>query len=89
MDITLYTKQNCHLCDALKFELLDLQEEYDFSFQERFVEDDPALRELAGSVPLVDLTTADGQRERLTAPIRQADLRQHIHAQMAQAADQQ
>ena len=44
MKVTLFSKHDCQLCDALKYELLDLQVEYRFALDELFVEGGPVLR---------------------------------------------
>lgn len=41
MDITLYTKPGCHLCDHLKDDLAALRREIPFSVVERNIEADP------------------------------------------------
>ena len=44
MRVILFTKTNCRLCDAIKYELLDLQTEYEFALKEEFVETDQDVR---------------------------------------------
>lgn len=42
MQVTLYTKPNCHLCNQLRLDLAWIQRELDFSVVERNIEADPA-----------------------------------------------
>lgn len=42
MQLTLYTKPGCHLCDLLKADLAGLQREISFTVVERNIEADPA-----------------------------------------------
>lgn len=44
MQITLYTKPDCHLCDELKRDLADLQSEFGFSVQECNILEDADLQ---------------------------------------------
>jgi thiol-disulfide isomerase/thioredoxin len=43
MQLTLYTKPGCHLCDDLKIILLNLQDEVTFTVAERDITSDPEL----------------------------------------------
>lgn len=43
IQLVLYTKPDCSLCDDLKRDLADLQGEFAFSFQERNILDDAQL----------------------------------------------
>lgn len=45
MQITLYTKPNCSLCDDLMADLVWLQRELDFTVASRDITSDPKLRE--------------------------------------------
>ena len=45
MQVTLFTKQNCQLCDAIKYELMDLQSEYGFMLREEYVEGDQVAQD--------------------------------------------
>ena len=82
MQVTLFSKRQCQLCDAIKFELLDLQSEYEFALREQVVEDDQELlRERAKQrVPFVEMEHANGTTVRFDFPVKQAELRRYIHA---------
>ena len=83
MQVILFTKHNCQLCDAIKYELMDLQNEYGFDMREQFVEDDS--NEWAGAeprLPIVDMEGANGATVRFDFPVKQAALRRAIHAEM-------
>ena len=84
MQVTLFTKLNCQLCDAIKYELLDLQSEYDFCLREEFVASDQDVpwRERSRCVPAVDIERASGAILRLDFPVKQTELRRAIHAEM-------
>lgn len=45
MQVFVYSKPDCHLCDELKAELAALQAEVDFTWVERNILEDPALYE--------------------------------------------
>ena len=78
MRVFLYSKDDCGLCDAFHFELLDLQSEH---------AGDPLLSELAGQFPVVDIETADSDEPfRLTSPTSQRQLRARIREVAAGAA---
>ncbi|MFZ1752961.1 MAG: glutaredoxin family protein [Caldilineaceae bacterium] len=83
MRVFLYSKDDCGLCDAFHFELLDLQSELGFVYEKRHLHaGDPLLAELAGSFPVVDIETADTAGAelsiRLTSPTTQRQLRARI-----------
>ena len=83
--IVFYTKPNCQLCDVVKFELLDLQAEYDFALDEKNILADEALQqEFRLIIPVVDIeeTGETGVRSvvRLQAPISQLALRRAVRA---------
>lgn len=83
MQVTLFTKPNCQLCDAIKYELLDLQSEYGFTLREEFVTSD--LDDQDGEdplVPIVDIERAGGATLRFDFPVKQVELRRAIHAEM-------
>lgn len=83
MQVTLFTKLNCQLCDAIKYELMDLQSEYGFALSEEFVEGDPnALEGAQTRVPTVDIRWGDEETLRLDYPVKQTELRRAIHAEM-------
>lgn len=44
MQITLYTKPDCHLCDELKRDLADLQPEFGFALHERNILEDADMQ---------------------------------------------
>jgi hypothetical protein len=83
MQVTLFSKHRCQLCDAIKFELMDLQGEYGFGLGEHFVEESTAEGERAAPlVPFVVMECADGTTVRFDFPVKQAELRRSIHAEM-------
>jgi hypothetical protein len=83
MQVTLFTKLNCQLCDAIKYELMDLQSEYDFCFREEFVASNQDAQEREPPlVPAVDIERADGAILSLDFPVKQTELRRAIHAEM-------
>ncbi len=87
MQVTLFTKHNCQLCDAIKYELLDLQGEYGFGFGEQLVEDEQGCGEdVETLVPSVDIERADGSTVRFEFPVKQAELRRAIRAEMGRQA---
>ena len=87
MKVTLFSKHDCQLCDALKYELLDLQVEYRFALDEQFVEEDPSCGEDEKVlVPFVDIERKDGSTVRLDFPVKQPELRRAIHAEMGRQA---
>lgn len=83
MRVTLFTKRNCQLCDAIKYELLDLQVEFGFDFAETFPEEETGV--VSEEMPRVPYVTVerDGQAIlRLEHPIEQTDLRRKIRTQV-------
>lgn len=53
-DITLYTREGCHLCDEARLQLLQLASEFGVPLQEVDIDDDPALCErYTNDVPVV------------------------------------
>lgn len=80
MRVLLYSKDDCGLCDAFHFELLDLQSELGFGYEKRHLAvGDPILAELAGQFPVVDIEMADTDEPiRLTSPTSQRQLRARI-----------
>ncbi len=88
MQVTLFTKQNCQLCDAIKYELMDLQSEYGFMLREEYVEGDQVAQDDEQRlVPTVDIEGADGATIRFDFPVKQAELRRAIHAEMKRQSD--
>ena len=56
VNVTLYTRENCHLCDATKTDLETLQETYPHQLVEIDVDSDTALLEKYGdSIPVVEV----------------------------------
>lgn len=43
-EVTVYSRKNCHLCDAVKEMLASLQSEADFQWTEVDIDSDPELR---------------------------------------------
>ncbi len=88
MQVTLFSKLNCQLCDALKYELLDLQVEYGFAFEEHLVEEEPGPDEEGRLlVPFVDVERPGGSSIRFDFPVKQPELRRAIRAEMGRQAD--
>lgn len=88
MQVTLFTKQNCQLCDAIKYELMDLQSEYGFKLREEYLEGDQVAQDDEQRlVPTVDVEGADGATIRFDFPVKQAELRRAIHAEMKRQSD--
>lgn len=82
MLVTLFSKPDCQLCDALKFELTDLQSEYNFALREEFVKADALEdREVEPHVPYVDIDRDDGSTLRFDFPVKQTELRRVIHSE--------
>jgi len=79
MRVLLYAKDDCGLCDAFHFELLDLQGELGFAYEKRQLhENDLQFVEFEGLFPVVDIET--NRRIRLTSPTSQRQLRVQIRA---------
>ena len=54
MDVTLYTRAGCHLCDEVKQTLLRARAHADFTLREIDIDSDPALRaQYNDDVPVV------------------------------------
>ncbi|MCY3708195.1 MAG: glutaredoxin family protein [Caldilineaceae bacterium] len=88
MRVILFTKMNCRLCDAIKYELLDLQTEYEFALQEEFVETDQDVREGEETpVPFIHMERDGQDILRFEFPVRQAELRRAIHIEMKRRSD--
>ncbi len=87
MQVTLFSKCSCQLCDALKYELLDLQVEYGFAFEEQLVEEESGRGEEGKIlVPFVDIERPDGSSTRFDFPVKQPELRRAIRAEMGRQA---
>lgn len=79
MRVILYSKSDCHLCDAFHFELLDLQSELGFAYEQRHLQKgDPLFVEFAGLFPVVEIETSDPQPMRLRNLADQPRLRAQI-----------
>ena len=79
MRVILYSKSDCHLCDAFHFELLDLQSELGFAYEQRYLQKgDPLFAEFSGHFPLVDIETSATQPTRLIDLTSQRQLRTEI-----------
>ncbi|MDZ7805078.1 glutaredoxin family protein [Thiohalophilus sp.] len=48
LQLTLYRRTGCHLCEAMQGQLLALQKDYAFSLQTVDIDDDPALEAAYG-----------------------------------------
>ncbi|MBI3959836.1 MAG: glutaredoxin family protein [Chloroflexi bacterium] len=80
MRVLLYSKADCHLCDAFHFELLDLQSELGFAYEKRHLQEGGTLfAEFDGHFPVVDIETTDtAEPIRLISPTSQRQLRAQI-----------
>ncbi|MBT3336309.1 MAG: DUF2085 domain-containing protein [Anaerolineae bacterium] len=76
INLTLYTRTNCHLCDETKADLASLQEKYPHRLAEIDIDSDPALIAAYGeSIPVVEIGPYV-----LKAPIKKQDLAMTIGA---------
>ena len=76
VNLTLYTRKNCHLCDEIKAELALLQETYPHRLVEIDVDSDPGISATYGeSIPVVEVGPYI-----LHAPISRQDLAMTIGA---------
>ncbi len=76
MRVTLYTKENCSLCDAVHEQLEILQHEIAFDLVLRDIERDAAdFERFHHQIPVVDI---DGRRV-LNAPIAPRELASALH----------
>ena len=81
VNLTLYTREGCHLCDDVKADLADIQESHPHRLVEIDIDSDPALVAAHGeSIPVVEVGPYV-----LRAPISKQDLAMSIGA----AADRQ
>jgi glutaredoxin len=56
MEVTLYTRHGCHLCDEVKAVLLRARRKADFTLRELDIDSDPALlAEYNDQVPVVTI----------------------------------
>ncbi|MDE0198637.1 MAG: glutaredoxin family protein [Caldilineaceae bacterium] len=90
MQVVLFTKANCQLCDAIKYELLDLQAEYAFEFHEEFVEtSSDAQEEEHPGVPRVHFEREGRVILCLNYPVKQVELRRAVRAAMKERSGRQ
>jgi len=76
LTVTLYTRNNCHLCDQAKQDLESLQEKYPHRLVEVNVDSDPAIQKMFGEkVPIVEVGPY-----RLSAPFDKQKLMMTIGA---------
>ena len=68
MELTLYTRAGCHLCEEAKAELEKLRGEFSFALREVDIDADPALRQQYDTdVPVVFLDGRKVAKHRLDA----------------------
>ena len=90
MQVVLFTKTNCQLCDAIKYELLDLQAEYAFEIHEEFVETDSnAQEDEQPGVPRVHFERDGRVILCLDYPVKQDELRRAVRAEMKDRSGRQ
>ena len=76
VDLTLYTRKNCHLCDVTREDLASLQEQYPHRLIEVDIDADPSLVTTYGEkIPVVEVGPYS-----LSAPIDRKDLAMTIGA---------
>jgi len=70
MEVVLYTKAGCHLCEVARQAIEPLREEFGFTFRVVSIESDPALRErYALDIPVILLDGREVARHRVD-PLR-------------------
>ncbi len=90
MQVTLFTKENCQLCEAIKYELLDLQAEYEFEMKEAFVDFEPNSRAAANErVPYVQIELEGQVIRQFAFPVNQVELRRAIRNEVMRRPEQQ
>ncbi len=90
MQVTLFTKENCQLCDAIKYELLDLQAEYEFEVNEAFVDSESDARAKAKErVPHVQIELEGQVISHFAFPVNQVELRRAIRKEMMKRPERQ
>ena len=90
MQVTLFTKENCQLCDAIKYELLDLQAEYGFEMNEVFVDFESETRlEENQRVPFVHIDREGQTIAHFAFPVYQVELRRAIRDEMMKRPERQ
>ena len=66
LEVILYGRRDCRLCDAARQIILPLQDEFAFEFREVDVDTDPGLKERYGAdVPIVLLNGVEAARHRV------------------------
>ncbi len=67
-DVTLYTRKGCHLCDSAKQAMMPIVKEFDATFREVDIDDDPALRQRYNEdVPVIFVGPREVAKHRLDA----------------------
>lgn len=90
MQVTLFTKENCQLCDAMKYELLDLQAEYGFEMNEAFVDSESdACAAASERVPYVHVELEGQVISHFAFPVNQVELRRAIRNEMMKRPERQ
>ncbi|MCY3897140.1 MAG: glutaredoxin family protein [Caldilineaceae bacterium] len=90
MQVTLFTKENCQLCDAIKYELLDLQAEYEFEMNEVFVDSESEAPAVAKErVPHVQIELEGRVISHFAFPVNQVELRRAIRNEMMKRSERQ
>ncbi len=79
LELTLYTRPGCHLCDDAAVALRRLQADLPFTFSETNIDLDPSLRERYGDqIPVI----AAGERLVARAPIVERRLRALVEREL-------
>ena len=66
MEVVLYTKAGCHLCEVARRTIESLRDEFGFTFRVVSLESDPALREqYALDIPVILLDGREVARHRV------------------------
>ena len=82
MQVILFTKANCQLCDAIKHELLDLRAEFEFDLIEEFVEtNSDASQKGQPHVPFVHIEREGKIIRHLAYPVKQVELRRAVRTE--------
>ena len=90
MQVTLFSKENCQLCDAIKFELLDLQAEFGFEMIEAFVDSESDAGAAANErVPYVQVELEGQVISHFAFPVNQVELRRAIRKEMMKRPERQ
>jgi glutaredoxin len=68
IEVRLYTRPGCHLCEEARREMLSAGCDEEFSLEEINIDDDPALRQMYGwEIPVVTINGHKAFKYRLTA----------------------